>query len=148
MRSGERWGHERFEERPLGDLVGELARDGQQLLRDELRLAKAELRAEAMKAARGGAEIGAGGVVLYAALLFLGITLTLIGATFMPAWLSALIVTVIYGAAGAFAVSKGKQDLAKANPKRAVDNLKEDERWAKETMHDIKSSRGASASAH
>jgi hypothetical protein len=148
MRHGERWDSGGLEDRPLGDLVGELARDSQQLLRDELRLAKAELRAEARKVAKGGAEVGAGGVALHAALLFLGITLMLIGATLMPAWLSALIVTVIYGAAGAFAVSKGRQDLAKADPKRVVDNLKEDERWAKETMHDIRSSRGASASAH
>jgi putative superfamily III holin-X len=148
MRYDPRYDGDRLADRPLGDLLGEMARDGQELLREELRLAKAELRAEAKKAARGGAELGAGGAVLYAALLLFGATLVLIGATFLPAWLSALIVTVIYGAAGAIAIGRGKQDLAKASPARVVGNLKEDERWAKETMHDIKSSRGASASAH
>ena len=148
MRYDEHYEASRFEDRPLGDLMGELMRDSQQLVRDELRLAKAELKTEAMKAARGGGEIAAGGAVAYAALLFLGVTLILVGATFLPAWLSALIVTALYGGAAAYAINRGKQDLAKANPAKAVENLKEDERWAKETMHDIKSSRGASASAH
>jgi hypothetical protein len=144
----EKWERDPLVDRPLGDLVGELARDSQQLLRDEVRLAKAELRDEVKKSAKGGAEIAAGGVALHAAALFLGITLILIGSTFMPSWLSALIVTLIYAAAGAVVVSAGKKDFASANPARAFDNLKEDERWAKETMRDIKSSRGANASAH
>lgn len=143
-----RWERDRLADRPLGDLLGELARDSQQLLRDEVQLAKTELRAEVKKGAKGGAEIGLGGVALHAAALFFGITLMLIGSTFMPSWLSALIVTLIYAAAGAVAVSTGKKDLAKANPARVLDNLKEDERWAKETMRDIRSSRGANASAH
>ena len=148
MRYDPGYERERLADRPIGDLLAEMARDGQELVRAELRLAKAELAAEAKKAARGGGEIAAGGVAMHAAALFLGITLMLIGATFLPAWLAAAFVTALYAGAGAFAVRKGKEDLAKANPSRAVENLKEDQRWAKETMHDIKSSRGASASAH
>ncbi len=132
-------------DRPLGELIGELLADGQALLRDEVRLAKAEVREEARKATKGGAAIGAGGAVLYAALLFFGVTLVLLGATFLPPWVSALIVTAIYAAAGWAALNFGRQELRRTRPTRAVEHVKEDARWAKETMRDIKSSRSANA---
>jgi uncharacterized membrane protein YqjE len=133
-----------LEERPLGDLIRELLQDAQGLVRDELRLAKAEIREEARKATKGAAGVGAGGAFLYAALLFLGVTLVLIGATFLPAWVAALIVTAIYGATGYAAVNFGRNELRKTRPSRAVEHVKEDARWAKETMRDIRSSRSAS----
>jgi hypothetical protein len=134
-----------LEEVPLRELLRELVADGQGLLREEVRLAKAELREEAKKAARGGAGIGAGGVLLYAALLCLAATLVLVGATFMPAWLAALIVTALYAGAGFAAIQYGRQRLAQAKPARAVQGIQEDRRWVSETMRDIKSSRHAHA---
>jgi uncharacterized membrane protein YqjE len=150
----EEWGRaERFRrdvagdlrERPLADLLRELVQEAQGLLREEVRLAKAELREEAQKAAKGGSAIGAGGALLYAALLFLGGTLVLLGATFLTAWVAALIVTGIYGAAGWAVLSYGRQELQKSRPARAVEHVKEDAQWAKETMRDIRSSRSANA---
>jgi uncharacterized membrane protein YqjE len=135
---------EDLRERPLGDLVGELVRDAQGLLRDEVRLAKAEIREEARKAKKGASAIGAGGAVLYAALLLFGGTLVLLLATFIPAWIAALIVTAIYAAAGWIAMSRGRNELRRTRPSRAVEHVKEDARWARETMRDIKSSRSAS----
>lgn len=134
-----------LDERPLADLLRELVRDGQTLLREEVRFAKAEIRTEAKKAAKGGAAIGAGGALLHAALLCLAATLVLVGATFLPVWLSALIVTVLLGAAGWLAVSWGKKRLSSAERARAVDNIKEDGRWARETMRSIRSERHAHA---
>lgn len=134
-----------LDERPLADLFRELMRDGQTLLREEARLAKAEIRAEVKKAAKGGAAIGAGGALLHTALLCFAAALVLVGATFLPAWLSALFVTILLGAAGWTAVSWGKKRLSSAEPARAVDHIKEDGRWAKETMRSIKSERHAHA---
>jgi putative superfamily III holin-X len=128
-----------LEERPIGELVGELFAEGKTLLREEVRVAKAEVRAEAKKAARAGAAFGAGGVVLHAALLLLAATLVLIGDTFMPAWLSALIVTVLFAIGGGAAIAYGRKRLAETDPSRPVKNLKEDGRWAKETMRSIRS---------
>ena len=111
-----------------------------------MRLAKAEVREEARKAAKGGAAIGAGGAVLYAALLFFGVTLVLLGRD-VPA-------AVGLGAdrhrrstrrAGWAALNFGRQELRRTRPTRAVEHVKEDARWAKETMRDIKSSRSANA---
>jgi hypothetical protein len=130
---------------PLRELLRELVADGQQLLREEVRFARAELRAEVKKGARGGAGLGVGGALLYAALLCLAATLVLAGATFMPAWVAALIVTVLYAGAGLAAVQYGRQRLAQARPARAVQGIQEDRRWASETMRDIKSSRHAHA---
>ncbi|HYD43211.1 MAG TPA: phage holin family protein [Anaeromyxobacter sp.] len=147
MRPGREFSRgERLHDRPLGDVVRELGQESQGLVRDELRLAKAELRAELKKVQKGSAEIGAGGAVGYIALFLLGITLVAVGATFMPVWLSALIVTVIYAAVAGGLIAAGRAELKKARPTRAVEHIKEDGRWAKETMHDIKSSRGANAS--
>jgi hypothetical protein len=133
------------EDRALPDLLRELVTEGQTLLREEVRLAKAEVRREAKKAAKGGAQLGAGGAVGYVALFLLAATLVLIGATFMPAWLSALIVTVIYGAVGFALIQGGKKKLQQTDPAKPVENLKEDRRWAKETMQSIRSSRHAHA---
>jgi uncharacterized membrane protein YqjE len=139
------WGRDGdgLEEKPLGELMRELVSEGQTLLREEVRLAKAELRNEAKKAGKAGAMMGAGGAVLYVALMCLAATLVLIGATFMPAWLSALIVTALLGVAGFVALRSGQAELKKTDPSRPVKNLKEDGRWAKETMQSIKSSRPA-----
>jgi hypothetical protein len=132
-------------DRPLGDLLRELVQEGQGLVREEVRLARAELSAEARKAARGGAALGAGGAVLYAALLLLGAALVLIGATFMPAWGAALIVTALYAIVGGALLAHGKGELKRAEPARAIAHVKEDGRWAKETMRDIRSSRSVNA---
>lgn len=130
---------EELEERPLGELVSELFAEGRTLLREEVRVAKAEVRAEAKKAAKAGAAFGAGGVVLHAAFLCLVAALVLVGATFLPAWASALVVTALLAIAGYAAIAWGKQRLAETDPSRAVRNLKEDGRWAKETMRSIRS---------
>ncbi|HEX9400812.1 MAG TPA: phage holin family protein [Anaeromyxobacter sp.] len=106
---------------------------------------RAELRDEAKKASKGAAAIGAGGAVLYAALLFLGVTLVLLGATFLPAWFAGLLVTAIYAAGGWAALSYGRQELRRTRRSRAVEHVKEDARWARETMRDIRSSRSANA---
>jgi hypothetical protein len=146
MRAEREFPGERLRDRPLGDLVRELGQQSQSLVRDELRLARAELRQELSKVRKAGVELGAGGAVGSVALFLLGVTLILVGATVMSAWLSALIVTVIYAAVGGGLIAAGRAELEKARPAKAVEHIKEDGRWAKETMHTIKSRRGASAS--
>jgi hypothetical protein len=134
-----------LEDLPLRDLLRELVVDSQRLVREEVRFARAELREELKKGTRAGAGLGAGGALLYAALLCLAATLVLAGATFMPAWLAALIVTALYAGAGVAAIQYGRQELAQARPARAVQGFREDRRWASETMRDIRSSRHANA---
>lgn len=133
------------EERPLPELIRELVGEGQALLREEVRLARAELQREVKKAAKGGAELGAGGAVAYVALFCLAATLIALGDLVMPLWLSALIVTAIFGIVGWALVQSGRKQLQGAQPGRAVDHLKEDQEWAKETMRSVRSSRAGHA---
>lgn len=142
---GDGGGDAELSERPLGELLRELLQDAQGLVREEVRFAKAEIREDARRAGKGAGAMGAGGAVLYAALLLAGATLVLVGATFLPAWLAALIVTALYGIAGGATLAYGRTEMKKARPGRAAEQVKEDARWARETMRDVRSSRGGSA---
>lgn len=132
---------EELEERPLPELVRELVGEGQLLLREEVRLAKAQIRNEAKKAAKGGAELGAGGAVAYVALFCAAATLIALGDLFLPLWASALIVTALFAIVGYALIQGGRKQLQATQPARAVDHLKEDKEWAKETMRSVRSSR-------
>ncbi|MBX5480587.1 MAG: phage holin family protein [Myxococcaceae bacterium] len=130
---------------PTGDLVKDVLANAQILLREEIRLAKAEVREEAKKAGRAGAAFGAGGVLVHTALLAFAAFLIAVGWGLMPLWLSALIVCAIFAAAGGIALFYGKKRVETLEPKRPVQSLKEDRKWARDTMQSVKSHRHANA---
>jgi hypothetical protein len=72
-----------------------------------------------------------------AALLMLGaLTATLIVVldSFLPLWLAALIVTLLWGLVGAVLASRGRTELQRATPpvpEQTVETVKEDIQWAK-----------------
>jgi uncharacterized membrane protein YqjE len=121
-------------ERPVGELLKQLATETTTLVRQELELAKAEMREKAGKAGPGFGMWGAAGV---AALLALGsltafLILALDGA--MPNWLAALIVGLAYTAVSGFLYLRGKRRVEEAGspvPEQTVETLKEDVQWAK-----------------
>ena len=125
------------EERSLGDLFSDLARETSTLVRQEVQLAKAELTHSATEAGRGVAMLAAGGLVAYAGLLFvlLAIVYGLIE-TGMDPWLSALIVGLVVLAIGAVLLLRGRESLKPANlaPTKTVESLKEDKAWAQEQI--------------
>jgi hypothetical protein len=76
---------------------------------------------------------GAGVMGLYA-VGALTATIILALATFLPGWVAALIVTVIYGAIAGVLALRGKSQVDEATPpvpEQAVDTTKEDVRWVK-----------------
>src|SRR5215211_8652169 len=88
-------------ERPVGELVKELAGQTSTLVRQEIQLAQAELSSKGKLAGRGAGMLAGAAV---AAQLALGaLTACLIAAldTAMPLWLAALIVTLLWGLLGA-----------------------------------------------
>ena len=121
-------------DRPVGELVKELAGQTSTLVRQEIALAQAELTTKGKLAGRGAGMLAGAGV---AALLALGaLTACLIAAldTFMPLWLAALIVTVLWAAIGAVLAARGRKELQKAAPpvpEQTVETVKEDIQWAK-----------------
>ncbi|OAI55633.1 hypothetical protein AYO48_03200 [Gaiella sp. SCGC AG-212-M14] len=121
-------------ERPVAELLKQLANETTTLVRQELDLAKAEMREKAGKAGAGAGMWGAAGVI---ALLGLGsLTAFLILALdgVMPNWLAALIVDIAYTAIAGVLYLRGKQRVEEAGspvPEQTVETLKEDVQWAK-----------------
>jgi len=120
-------------ERPIGELVKELAGQTSTLVRQEIQLAQAELTTKGKIAGRGAGQLAGAAV---AALLALGaLTACLIAAldSFMPLWLAALIVTVLWAVVGAVLAARGRRELQRATPPvpQTVETVKEDIQWAK-----------------
>lgn len=121
-------------DRPIGELLRELANETTTLVRQELDLAKAEMREKAGKAGPGFGMWGAAGVT---GLLALGsltafLILALDGA--MPNWLAALIVGLVYSAIAGVLYVRGKHRVEEAGspvPEKTIETVKEDVQWAK-----------------
>lgn len=129
---------ERKEERSLGELFGDLARETGTLVRQEVELAKTEM---GEKAARVGREVGilaAGGLVAYAGFLVLLFALVagLVRAADMDWWLAALIVGIVVAGVGYLLVQRGLSAVRRTSlaPTQTVETLKDDVEWAKEQV--------------
>ena len=116
-------------ERSLGTIIKELTADLSMLFRSEIALLKLELKEAAAKLG-GGAALMAGALFLALVgigFLFVTITLGLV-ALGVPAWLSALIVTIVLFA-GAFVLAMlGKKKLEGVNfvPSESIEHIKAD----------------------
>jgi MFS family permease len=125
---------EGLRERPVGDLLRQLADETTTLMKQELELAKAEMAEKGKRAGMGVGMWGAAGVAGLLALgaLTAGIILMLDGA--LPNWVAALIVAGVYGVIAAVLYMRGKERVDSAGkpvPEQAIDNVKEDVEWAK-----------------
>jgi hypothetical protein len=111
----------------VGELLGEVTRDLSTLMRQELALAKAEVREEAVKAGKAGGILGAAGFAGYMVLLFASIAAWQGLAEVMASGWAALIVTVVWAAAGAVLFVLGRQRMREVNPKpeRTVETVGE-----------------------
>jgi uncharacterized membrane protein YqjE len=120
-------------DRGFGELVKDLAGQTSTLVRQEIKLAQAEVTERGKVAGKGaGMLAGAAG----AALLGLG-ALTALAAvvldSFLPLWLAALIVTLLWLALAAALAMTGKKALQASTPPapQTVETVKEDIQWAK-----------------
>jgi uncharacterized membrane protein YqjE len=125
---------EELRDRPVGELLKQLANETTTLVRQELELAKAEMREKATKARAGFGMWGAAGVTSLLALgsLTAFLILALDGA--MPNWLAALIVGLAYAAIAGVLYLRGKrrvEEVGSPVPEQTVETLKEDVQWAK-----------------
>jgi uncharacterized membrane protein YqjE len=120
--------------RPLPELLKRLSDETTRLVRQELDLAKAELQAKGRQAGQGAGMFGAAGALGLAALGALTACLILALNAVMPAWLAALIVTVVYAVIAFVLVRQGQAKTRAARPpvpEQTVETLKEDVEWAK-----------------
>ena len=119
----------RTEEPTLGALVHDLSQKIPDLIRSELRLAQAEVAEKGKRAGLGIGMFSAAGLLAFFGVAGLLTTAILALDLVMPAWLAALLVTlVLFAAAGAVAFA-GKRQVDHATPplpERAVEGVKED----------------------
>ncbi len=119
----------------IADLLKRLSEETTTLVKQELDLAKAETTQKAKAAGIGAGLLGGAGIIgLLTAMAFTAFLILLLTEIGIDAWLSALIVTLIYGAVAAFLAFRGKNELQEATPpmpEQTIETLKEDAEWAK-----------------
>lgn len=99
-----------------GQLVGRLTEQISTLVRDEARLAQAEVTQKAKRLGIGAGLFGGAGLFAFFGLATLITTAVLALALVLPAWLAALIVTVVLFAIAGVLALVGKKDVQKASP--------------------------------
>jgi hypothetical protein len=125
-------------EASTGELVSRLTEQASHLIRDELRLAQLEIQQKAKKVGVGAGLFGGAGVVALYGVGALVACAVLALATFLPAWLSALIVGVLLLIVAGVLALLGKKQVAQGTPpmpQEAVDGLKRDVETVKERAH-------------
>jgi len=125
------------DERSLGELFGDLARDMGTLVSQELALARTELSEKAARVGKQVAMLAVGGLVAYAGLLaIIAAVIVLIADRGVPLWVSALVVGLVVAGIGYLLVQRGisalrHEDLA---PRQTIQSIKEDTQWVKEQV--------------
>ncbi len=106
------------------------------LVRQEIRLARTEISEKLSAVSKRLTSVAVGGFVAYIGALALvaGIILLLTVVAGIPAWLSALLVGAVMAIGGFVALQSGLRQLKTIDPapRRTVETIKDDVRWAKE----------------
>ena len=125
-----------LENKPLGDLFGDLAADMSNLVRQEVALARVELSQKAKYAGRNIGYLVVGGAVAYAALLAVIAAVIMLLDRVMPAWGAALVVAALVGGIGWLLIGKALTALQQMDvtPRETVETLKEDAAWVKQQI--------------
>lgn len=124
----------------VSDLAGEVAT----LMRQEAEVARCEIAAAAKDAKAGATKFGLGAAFAHVGVLALTAAVTMGLTLLLDRWLetplAALVSTVVVGAAlaaaGYFLIRRGSEDIRPSEfvPRRAIESLKENLRWAREKM--------------
>lgn len=121
-----------------GELVRQLSEQTARLVRDELALAKVEMTEKAKHVGLGAGLFGGAGVLALYGVGALVATVILALAEVLPAWLAALIVTVVLFAVAGVATLSGKRqvnDGTPVAPEQTIANVKQDVETVKEARH-------------
>ena len=125
-----------MDNRPLGDLFGDLASDMSNLVRQEIALAKLEVTQKAKYVGRNVGYLVVGGAVAYAGMLAVIAAIIMFLDNYMPAWGAALLVGVVVALIAWLMIGKAIAALQQADltPHETVETLKEDATWMKQQI--------------
>jgi uncharacterized membrane protein YqjE len=99
-----------------GELVSRMAEQVSTLVRDELTLAREEMVQKGKRAGKGAGLLGAAGVLALYGVGVLFVTAVLLLDLVWPAWVAALVVTVVTFAIAAVIALVGRKQVAQAVP--------------------------------
>jgi Putative Actinobacterial Holin-X, holin superfamily III len=125
------------DERSLGELFADLARETGTLVSREVALARTEMTEKAAQVGKDVAYLAVGGLVAYAGLLaIIAAVILVLAANGVPLWVSALIVGLVVAAIGYVLVRQSLASLKRQDfaPRQTLETLKEDTQWAKEQI--------------
>ena len=133
------------EEKSLGQLLKDLTAETTTLLKQEVELAKTEMGEKASRVGTNVGSVAAGGAVLFAgalALLFAAVNalteiLDHVVSLTVAAWLSPLLLGIVFGAIGYSMVKKALASLKQESvtPRKTTESLQENKEWLKSKMH-------------
>ena len=120
-------------ERPIGELVKELASQTSTLVRQEIALAQAEVTQKGKLAGKGAGMLAGAAVAGLLALGTLTALLIVVLDSFLELWIAAAIVLVLWAIVALVLARAGQAALKRATPPapQTVETVKEDIQWAK-----------------
>jgi uncharacterized membrane protein YqjE len=120
-------------ERPISELVKELAGQTSSLVRQEMRLAQAELTEQGKSARRGAGMLAGAGVAAVLCLAAVSAAAIVALDSFLALWLAAVLVGAVWAIVAAALAARGRSELQRATPPapQTVETVKEDIQWAK-----------------
>jgi uncharacterized membrane protein YqjE len=121
-------------ERSVSDVLQDILRNLQEMVRSEVRLAKVEIRDEVRRAVSSSIWIVAGVVGALSAWIFLLWTVTYSLATRMSMWAATLVVAVVMACIASVLVIGGIRRVRRIQPipERTVESVKENLEWMKQ----------------
>jgi hypothetical protein len=120
--------------RSASDILRDVVRDIQELLRSEVRLARTEVSEKAERAKSAGGYIGGAAVAgLLAGMCFVAFCIALLSLA-IPVWAGTLIMAFLLGVGGALLWVQARNRLRNfhAVPEQTVETIKEDVEWLKQ----------------
>lgn len=120
-------------ERPIGELVKELAGQTSTLVRQEIQLAQAEVTQKGKVAGKGAGLLAGAAVFGLLALIALTAALITLLDRAMDTWIAAVIVMALWLIVAAVLAKAGQSAIKRATPPapQTVETVKEDIQWAK-----------------
>ena len=122
-------------DRTFSDVLQDILRNLQEIVRSEVRLAKAEIRDEAVQAGSSALWVAAGAVAALCAWMFLSWTAVYALAAFMSMWAATLAVAVTLAIVAGVLLVIGMRRFKRIQPipARTVETLKENLEWMKQS---------------
>jgi Putative Actinobacterial Holin-X, holin superfamily III len=121
------------QERAFSDVLQDILRNLQEIVRSEVRLAKVEFRDEARQAASSAVWLAAGTIGALSAWAFGLWTITFALSTRMPMWAATLVVALVVACGASVLIVGGIRRMKRIHPvpERTIASIKENVAWIK-----------------